>query len=209
MPLTEQIIETFATPTRPTRLKDGGGLFMIVNPNGSKWWRFDYRFGGKRNTLSMGVYQGTGLSAAREGTDKAKKLLTEGINPSDHAKAEKLANLMASKPQCDTRFQIDEKGALSLNLGRRSVELTQPETTELRAFLKATEGIKPVACSNHNSEPGAQDQKLAHTPSQDAQPLPQLQDMREKSKQCFIRIGTKLGPVVIWKRKILKNTLKR
>jgi len=209
MLLTEQLIETIATPTKPTRHKDGDRLYLLVNPDGSKWWRYDYQFGGKRNTLSMGVYPGTGLSAARQRKDNNKKLLAEGINPSDHAKAEKLANLTASKLQRDTRFLIDDNGALSLKLGRRSVVLTQAETMELRAFLEALEGIKPVACTNPNSETGAQDQKLAHPPSQDAQPLPQLQDKREKPRQGYIHVGTKLVRVEVCPRRInLKASLK-
>lgn len=210
MLLTEQLIETIATPTRPTRVNDGNGLYLLVNPNGSKWWRFDYQFGGKRNTLSMGVYPGVGLSAARERKDEAKKLLTEGIKPSGHAKAKKPTNLSVNKQQCDTRFLIDDNGTLSLNLGRRSVKLTPPETTELRAFLKATEGNNPVACINHNSETGAQDQQLVHITSQDAQPLLQQQGMREKPRQCYIRSGTRLVPVEVRQiPKTRKISLKR
>jgi len=204
MLLTEQLIETIATPTRPTRVNDGDGLYLLVNPNGSKWWRFDYQFGGKRNTLSIGVYPGVGLSAAREGKDEAKKLLTEGIKPSGHAKAKKPKKVTASKQQCDSRFLMDDKGALSMNLDRRSVVLTPPETTELRAFLKATEGNKPVACSKRNSETGAQDLKKAPSSSQDAQPLPQLQDKRENFKVGCVHVGTRLVPVEIWKRKFVK-----
>lgn len=74
MPLTEQIIEAVETPTTSSRLNDGNGLYLLVNPNGSKWWRYDFRFEGKRKTLSMGVYPDTSLSAAREAKDKAIKL---------------------------------------------------------------------------------------------------------------------------------------
>ena len=41
---------------KPFKLTDGDGLYLLINPTGSKWWRFDYRFDGKRKTLSLGVY---------------------------------------------------------------------------------------------------------------------------------------------------------
>ena len=36
------------------RLNDGSGLYLLIKPNGAKWWRFDYTFAGKRKTLSLG-----------------------------------------------------------------------------------------------------------------------------------------------------------
>jgi hypothetical protein len=190
MPLTEQIIEAVETHTTSSRLNDGNGLYLLVNPNGSKWWRYDFRFEGKRKTLSMGVYPDTSLSAAREAKDKAIKLLSEGINPSGRIRTKKPRKVTESKRQCDTRFLVDDKGALSFKLGRRSVKLNLIETMELRAFLKATEGINPAACTNHNSEPGAQDQTLAPPLSQDAQPPLQLQNKSEKTKEIYITNGT-------------------
>ena len=41
------------------RLSDGDGLYVLVKPDGAKWWRFDYSIGGKRKTLSLGVYPDT------------------------------------------------------------------------------------------------------------------------------------------------------
>ena len=49
------------------RLNDGDGLYLLIKPNGAKWWRLDYSIGGKRKTLSIDVYPNTGLKAA--GTD--------------------------------------------------------------------------------------------------------------------------------------------
>jgi len=66
---------------KPQKLTDGGGLYLLLNPNGSRWWRFDYRFAGKRKTLSMGVYPDTGLKEARESRDAARKLLAAGGTP--------------------------------------------------------------------------------------------------------------------------------
>lgn len=39
------------------RLNDGNGLYLLVKPNGAKWWRFDYTVNGKRKTLSLGTFR--------------------------------------------------------------------------------------------------------------------------------------------------------
>ncbi len=66
---------------KPYKLADGGGLFLLVQPNGSKLWRMKYRFGGKEKLLSFGAYPEISLSAAREQRLKAKHTLTLGRDP--------------------------------------------------------------------------------------------------------------------------------
>jgi hypothetical protein len=63
MALTDRAVRKAPPAEKPYKKTDGGGLYLLVNPNGSKWWRFDYRFAGKRKTLSMGTYPDTGLAA--------------------------------------------------------------------------------------------------------------------------------------------------
>jgi integrase len=70
---------------------DSGGLFLIVTPKGGKWWRLKYRFDGKEKTLSLGTYPLISLKEARIKRDEAKKLLLEGVDPSDNKKAKKAA----------------------------------------------------------------------------------------------------------------------
>ena len=48
---------------RPIKLSDGGGLHLLIQPNGSKLWRLAYRFGGKQKTLAIGVYPTVTLEA--------------------------------------------------------------------------------------------------------------------------------------------------
>jgi len=76
---------------KPKKLTDGGGMYLLQNPNGSCWWRLDYRHGGKRKTLSLGIYPDTSLADARSKRDEARKLLAAGIDPSEQRKAEKAA----------------------------------------------------------------------------------------------------------------------
>ncbi len=71
-------------------LNDGKGLSLLVEPNGSKGWRFRYRFAGKPKMISLGVYDQVSLADARRKRDEAKKQLSENINPSDARKSEKI-----------------------------------------------------------------------------------------------------------------------
>lgn len=53
---TELEIRSAKAIDKPTKLFDGGGLYMLVNPNGSRWWRLKYRYEGKERGISLGVY---------------------------------------------------------------------------------------------------------------------------------------------------------
>ena len=76
---------------RLIKLSDGGGLQLHVHPNGSKYWRLAYRFGGKQKTLALGVYPAVGLKEARAAREAAKRLLAEGRDPSEARRAERAA----------------------------------------------------------------------------------------------------------------------
>ena len=72
------------------RLSDEKGLYLEVHPNGSKYWRLKYRFGGKEKRLALGVYPEVSLKRARDKRSEARELLTDGVDPSEVRRAEKL-----------------------------------------------------------------------------------------------------------------------
>lgn len=72
-------------------LGDGQGLSLLIEPNGSKSWRFRYRFAGKPKMISLGVYPTITLADARSRRDDARKLVAEGKNPSEVRKEQKIA----------------------------------------------------------------------------------------------------------------------
>lgn len=82
MPLTDIIIANDPPRTAP-QLASEKGLYLLVNPNGSRYWRFDYRFEGKRKTLSDGRYPEISLDIARTRRDEARELLAQHINPAE------------------------------------------------------------------------------------------------------------------------------
>jgi hypothetical protein len=64
---------------RQRKLSDGGGLHLLIAPNGGRYWQYSYRYKGKQKTLALGVYPDVGLAKAR--TRQARQLLVDGIDP--------------------------------------------------------------------------------------------------------------------------------
>jgi len=91
MPLTDTSIRHTKPDSKPKRLFDGGGLYLEVAPSGSRYWRIKYRFAGKENRLSLGVYPEVTLKEARSRRAEFRRLLAVGTNPSAARKAAKVA----------------------------------------------------------------------------------------------------------------------
>lgn len=79
--LTDTAARNAKPKEKPFKISDSGGLYLLVKTTG-KYWRMDYRFGGKRKTLAIGVYPTITLVNARKKRDEAKKLLAEDTDPS-------------------------------------------------------------------------------------------------------------------------------
>ena len=74
-----------AKPTeRPYKLTDGNGLYLEVMPTGKKYWRWQYRFAGKRPRLPFGPYPEVSLAEARDRRDVNRKLLRDNVDPGQH-----------------------------------------------------------------------------------------------------------------------------
>jgi hypothetical protein len=91
MPLTDTAIRNAKPGEKPVKLFDERGLYLEISPTGGKWWRFKYRFDGKEKRLSLGVYPDVSLKDARDRRDAARRLLADGIDPSENRKAQKSA----------------------------------------------------------------------------------------------------------------------
>jgi len=116
---------------------------MLVNPNGSRYWRFRYRVGGKQNTLSCGVFPSVSVEQARALRDQYREMLRQGLDPSVVRQAEKQAKAEELARQAVAmRFSISDDGALSFRLGSKRLALTPVETKELRIFLDSTRDVQ-------------------------------------------------------------------
>lgn len=81
MSLNEVIVRKAEPRPRPYKMFDGGGLYLAVQPSGSKLWRLKYRYGGMESILSFGAYPTTSLANARRKRDRARQLLASGRDP--------------------------------------------------------------------------------------------------------------------------------
>ena len=95
MKLNDALIKSIKPTDKQDKHPDGKGLYLFVNPNGSKWWRFLYRYGGKQKTLSMGVYPQVTLKEARAERERMGALLAQGIDPSTERKEAKIKQAFA------------------------------------------------------------------------------------------------------------------
>ncbi|HBR4142973.1 TPA: tyrosine-type recombinase/integrase [Klebsiella pneumoniae] len=91
MPLNDMQIRRAKPEAKAYTLGDGQGLLLLIEPNGSKSWRFRYRYAGKPKMISLGVYPTITLADARSRRDDARKLVAEGKNPSEVRKEQKIA----------------------------------------------------------------------------------------------------------------------
>jgi integrase len=89
MPLTDTAIRNVKPKDKQYKLADEKGLYLLVKKAG-KYFRFDYRYAGKRKTLAVGVYPDVTLAQARLKRDEARKLLQDGVDPSQHKKETKI-----------------------------------------------------------------------------------------------------------------------
>ncbi len=89
VPLTESRIRQTEPSGKPLKLADGGGMYLLVRTDGSRYWRLDYRYDGKRKTLALGVYPDISLGEARNLRRAARALLAEGRDPGATKRAER------------------------------------------------------------------------------------------------------------------------
>jgi len=96
MTLTDTRIRNAKPKDKFYRLADGGGMYLEITPSGGKWWRLKYRIDGREKRLSLGTYPTVSLKDAREKREAARKLLSDGIDPSENRKAIKLSRTQQS-----------------------------------------------------------------------------------------------------------------
>lgn len=92
-PLTDTKVKNAKPGANAYKLSDGGGMYLLVDPKGGKYWRLKYRIEGREKLLAFGVYPEVSLADAREKRDLARKRIANGIDPSAARKALKAAKI--------------------------------------------------------------------------------------------------------------------
>jgi len=141
MPLTNTQCSKAPIEAKPYKLSDGGGLILLVHPNGSKYWRLRYYWFEKEKMLSLGVYPRVSLAEARQKREEAKKLLDKNIDPST---AKKQAKRQA-KLNAENTFEV-----IAREWHSKKTEAWKPRTGEkilsyLRNDVFPHIGSRPIA----------------------------------------------------------------
>ncbi len=118
------------------KLYDSGGLLLIVNPNGSLWWRLKYRFGGKERGISLRVYPEVTLKRAREKRDEARQMLSDGLDPSKKRRSDKLS--------AGITFELVAREWLGLHVDKLSPATLAKARWMLETFIYPELGSKPI-----------------------------------------------------------------
>ena len=137
--LNDTRVRTVKACERPIKLSDSGGLYLLIQPHGSKLWRLAYRFGGKQKTLAIGVYPTITLKQAREKRDEAKRLLAANMDPSTERRLEKLG------ASTSNTFRVVAKELLMKLEREGRAEATLVKQRWLLHFAYPAVGDRPVA----------------------------------------------------------------
>ena len=146
--LTELAVKKAEPKTKQFKLSDGGGLYLLVHSNGSKYWRFDFRFDGKQKSSSLGVWPEVTLALARKKRDQAKKKIKEGINPIQEKKKKKSLrfeeiNETVKKPQAPVPHRISQSEEIKQTPPSRENK-TKSTVSLLISHIYPELGEKPV-----------------------------------------------------------------
>ena len=79
--LTELQCKNFQPQNKNYKKFDGGGMFLLIKPNGNKYWHLKYKYAGKEKLVSLGVYPGISLKEARKKRDELKLKISENVDP--------------------------------------------------------------------------------------------------------------------------------
>ncbi|HXA47591.1 MAG TPA: Arm DNA-binding domain-containing protein [Burkholderiaceae bacterium] len=137
-PLVDSQPQNALPKSKPYKLSDGGGLYLLINTDGTKYWRMDYRFAGIRRTLSLGKYPSVSLVGARKLRTSARSLIDEGKDPLESRQEQRKRdrNEMMKTPKL--RFSINEEHSLVIENSNNRLVLSDVQTLALHAFLTAT-----------------------------------------------------------------------
>ncbi len=144
MKLTVRQIDTAKPKEKPYKLSDGGGLYLEVTTNGSRYWPLKYRYAGKEKRLAFGVYPEVSLAQAREKRDAAKKLLSARSDPGEVKKAEKIAQ----KLNYENTFEAVAREWHQTKADRWSLRYRDEISTPLRKISSPTSASDLLPKSN-------------------------------------------------------------
>lgn len=139
--LTVAAVKSAVARAAPYKLADGGGLYLLVNPKGAKYWRYKYRYGGIEKVLAFGVFPEVGLQEARKRHQEARAQLREGSDPSQIRRVQKAA---AVREGLDS-FEAIAREWQAIHMQAKAVSYQERVEGVLQRFLLPYLGSYPVS----------------------------------------------------------------
>lgn len=144
--LTDAAIRKAKPTDKPQKLTDGSGMYLLVKPDGGRYWRMDYRHEGKRKTLALGVYPTVTLADARQRREDARRLLANGTDPGEAKKAAKVARAVAAAIAADTFEAVGREWLKKREAGGETSAATiGKDRWRLEGYLFPAIGSRPIA----------------------------------------------------------------
>ncbi len=138
--LSDTAVRNAKPKSKPYKMFDGDGLFLLVMPSGSKYWRMKYFFG-KEKTLAFGVYPDVSLSDAREKRSQARKTLAAGKDPGEVRKEAK-RNLIQNQ---ENTFEVVAREWLDNFKSKWTPDYVTRTRRRLELHLFPRMGDRPIA----------------------------------------------------------------
>lgn len=141
MKLSDITVRKSKPESKAYKLSDGGGMYLEIMPNGSKYWRLKYRFNGKEKKLALGVYPDVSLALARERMHDARKLLAKDTDPSENKKAVKAAKYDKS----ENSFEVVAREWISSHMANKATSHRDKVVRRFELYLFPWLGNKPIS----------------------------------------------------------------
>jgi integrase len=139
--LTDHAVRALAPAAKPFKKADAAGLYLLIQPTGSRLWRMNYTIAGRQKTAALGCYPAVSLAAARRARDLVKGQLAAGNDPAEVVKTEAVARAAAGMT-----FQVVAAEWYQVKMeAEHKARRTLERTTWLLGILNAGIGNRPVA----------------------------------------------------------------
>lgn len=140
MKLSDTKVRNAKGKAKPYKMSDGRGLYLLVNPNSSKYWRMKYNFQHKECLMAFGVYPDISLADARERREEVRKLKAKGIDPRQH-KREQQQEALKQSQDC---FEIIAREWHALKINKWSAYYAKQVMQRMEADLFPKIGQMPM-----------------------------------------------------------------
>lgn len=126
------------------KMDDGGGLYLMVLPSGTKSWRYDYSFSGKRKTLALGTFPALSLADARKKHLSAKQQLLEGNDPASDKQTKK-KELAAQALENAVTFGLVAEEWFKITQSKNAERTRQTAWGRIKLHILPVLGKKPMS----------------------------------------------------------------